>query len=210
MDIDTACSLLIDALKDAGYKESTIFNYRGVVRRFKTFCKEHNETEYSYEIGKLYADDIISPKTGKFSKERFYLQGRFIRLINSYVSTGQFDFSVTTRTRVQPSGEYYRKVYSDYCSYLRGKYNNENTQHYYEYGMYSFLSYRGNEGVTCSLESLTASIVLDYIKSSKPERQRQILCELRNIFRYLEREDLLMVLSGIHAPRYHRIIPTLE
>lgn len=210
MDINTACSLLIDALKDAGYKESTIFNYRGVVRRFKTFCKEHNETEYSYEIGKLYADDVISPKTGKFSKERYYFQGRFIRLINSYVCTGQFDFSVTTRTRVQPSGKYYRKVYSDYCSYLRGKYNNENTQHFYEYGMYSFLSYLENGGDTCSLESLTTSIVLDYIKSSKPERQREILCELRNIFRYLGREDLLMALSGIHAPRYHRIIPTLE
>jgi len=117
MDIDTACSLLIDALKDAGYKESTIFNYGGVVKRFKTFCKEYNETEYSYEIGKLYANDIISPKTGKFSKERYYFQGRFIRLINSYVSTGHFDFSVTTRTRVQPSGKYYRRVYSDYCSY---------------------------------------------------------------------------------------------
>jgi len=76
--------------------------------------------------------------------------------------------------------------------------------------MYSFLSYLGNRGDTCSLESLSTSIVLDYIKSSKPERQREILCELRNIFRYLEREDLLMALSGIHAPRYHRIIPTLE
>ena len=118
MDINTVCTLLINALKGAGYNDSTIFNYQGAVRRFKTFCKEHDVTEYNYEIGKLYADAVISPKTGKFSKERYHLQGRFIRLIDSYINTGQFDLSATSRSRVQPKGEYYRKVYSDYCSYL--------------------------------------------------------------------------------------------
>ena len=66
MDINTVCTLLIEALKNAGYNESTIFNYQGAVRRFKAFCKEHGVTEYSYEIGKLYADAVISPKIGKF------------------------------------------------------------------------------------------------------------------------------------------------
>ena len=83
MDIDTVCMLLINALKDAGYNDSTIFNYQGAVRRFKTFCKEHNAAEYNYEIGKLYADSVISPKTGKFSKESYNHQSRFIRLIDS-------------------------------------------------------------------------------------------------------------------------------
>ena len=210
MDINTVCTLLIAALKDAGYNDSTIFNYQGAVRRFKSFCKEHDVTEYSYEIGKIYADAVISPKTGKFSKERYHLQGRFFRLINSYVSTGQFDFSTATRLRRQPSGEYYRKVYSDYCSYLKGKYDNKNTRHFYEYGMYSFLSFLEKMEDAFSLEALIASVVLDYVKHSKPERQRGILCELRNICRYLERKDLLMALSGIHAPRHYRIIPVLE
>lgn len=210
MDINTICTLLIDTLKDAGYKDSTIYNYQGAVRRFKEFCKEHNVAEYSYEIGKLYADAVISPKTGKFSKERYHLQGRFFRLIESYVNTGHFDFSVASRLRVEPSEEYYRKVYRDYCSYLRGRYDNENTRHFYEYGMYPFLSFLEQGRDACSLESLTTSILLDYIKCSKPERQREILCELRNICRYLDRNDLLMALSGIHAPRHHRIIPVLE
>ena len=38
MTIDAICTLLIDSLKDAGYNNSTIFNYQGVVRRFKAFC----------------------------------------------------------------------------------------------------------------------------------------------------------------------------
>lgn len=210
MDINTVCTLLINALKDTGYNDSTIFNYQGAVRRFKTFCKEHDVTEYNYEIGKLYADAVISPKTGKFSKERYHLQGRFIRLIDSYINTGQFDFSATSRSRVQPKGEYYRKVYSDYCSYLEDEYENENTRHFYEYGMYAFLSFLEEKEMVVPLENLTATMFLDYVKHSKPERQRGILCEIRKICRYLDRNDLLVALSGIHAPRHHRIIPVLE
>ena len=86
MDIDTVCKLLISALEDAGYNSSTIFNYQGAVRRFKAFCEERNVTEYSSDVGELYANDVISPKTGKFSKERYHLQGRFIRLIDSYIN----------------------------------------------------------------------------------------------------------------------------
>ena len=170
MNVNTVCTLLIDALKDAGYKDSTIFNYQGAVRRFKAFCKEHDVTEYSYEIGKLYADDVISPKTGKFSKQRYRLQGRFFRLINSYVSTGQFDFSTALRSRVQPENEYYRKVYTEYCSYLAGEYVNVNTRHYYEYGMFSFLSFLEEKEDVVPLENLTAAIFLDYIKNSKHEK----------------------------------------
>ena len=210
MDINTVCTLLINALEEAGYNDSTVFNYKGAVRRFKAFCMDHGVAEYNHEIGRLYADAVISPKTEKFSKERYHLQGRFIRLIDSYINTGQFDFSTTSRSKVQPKDEYYRKVYAEYCSYLSGLYENENTRHFYEYGMYAFLSYLEKKEMVVPLESLTASVLLNYVKNSKPDHQREILCEIRNVCRYLERNDLLMALSGIHAPRHHRIIPVLE
>lgn len=79
-----------------------------------------------------------------------------------------------------------------------------------DYGMYSFLSFLEEKEDVVPLENLTTAIFLDYIKNSKPVRQREILCEIRKICRYLKRDDLLMALSGIHAPRHHRIIPVLE
>ena len=39
---------------------------------------------------------------------------------------------------------------------------------------------------------------------------RDVLCELRNIFNYLGRNDLILLIAGMHAPRYHRIIPVLD
>lgn len=83
MTIETICDACVNAVMDAGYNESTIFNYKGVVRRFKKFCKERGVTEYSCDIVKQYADEVISKKTGKFSKN--HTQGRFVRLIDSYL-----------------------------------------------------------------------------------------------------------------------------
>lgn len=37
MTIETICNLLLDALTEAGFNESTLFNYKGVIRRFKHF-----------------------------------------------------------------------------------------------------------------------------------------------------------------------------
>ena len=68
MSIDEICELLLKALADTGYNESTIFNYRGVIRRFKAYCREKGITEYTPDAGQPYADDVISLKTGKFSK----------------------------------------------------------------------------------------------------------------------------------------------
>lgn len=210
MDIDTVCKLFISALEDAGYNASTIFNYQGAVRRFKAFCEERNVTEYSCDVGENYANAVISPKTGKFSKERYHLQGRFVRLIDSYINTGQFDFAAVTRTRLQPDSDYHRSVYHEFCAYLKDEYANENTQHFYDYGMYSFLKFLENNYSALRMEDLTASVVLDYIKNTNPARLREVLCEIRKIFRYLNRNDLLQAVAGIHAPRYNRIIPVLE
>ena len=102
MDLDTICSLLIDALHDAKYSPNTIFLYQGEVRRFKEFCRGKGISDYTSAIGKVYADDVISPKTGKYSAERHFLHGRLTRLLDSYVNTGQFDLSATSRNRRLP------------------------------------------------------------------------------------------------------------
>ena len=208
MKIDTICAKCIEAVRDAGYNDSTIFNYEGVVRRFKKFCSEKGISEYSYEIGKQYADDVISKKTGKFSLNRYHTQGRFIRLVDSYHDTGSFDFSMLKHGRIIPDNLQHMLIYADYQKYLHSIYDNENTVHFYEYGMYCFLQFLNRLGINylCELQSY---MIIEYIKETKQTRQREVLCELRGVFRYLEREDLLCSIAGIHTPRIKRIIPTL-
>ena len=209
MNIDTICAKCIEAVKGAGYNDSTILNYRGVIRRFKAFCQEKGVTDYSSEIGKQYADDVISKKTGKFSTQRYHSQGRFFRLIDSYYRTGSFDFSMMKQGRLIPDNDIHQLMYSDYQKYLRDIYDNENTVHFYEYGMYCLLQYL-NQLDIFSFDDLTAETIIGYLKVTKQTRQREVLCELRGIFRYLNRDDLFHAIAGIHAPRIKKIIPTLS
>lgn len=51
MTIETICNLLLDALTEAGFNESTLFSYKGVIRRFKTFCNENGVTDYTGTLG---------------------------------------------------------------------------------------------------------------------------------------------------------------
>ena len=208
MTIDNICTLLIDSLKDAGYDDSTIFNYHGVIRRFKVFCEEQGFSDYTSEIGRSYAEDVISQKTGHFSKNRFHTQGRFFRLIDSFFLTGKFDFSSVTRGKVTPDNDEHKVIYKDYGLYLQATYENKNTIHFYEYGSYYLLQYLNGRGIV-NLDSLDPESIIRYIQDSRQERQREILCELRSIFKYLNRNDLLTVIKGIHAPRIKRIISTL-
>lgn len=208
MSIDEICELLLEALAGAGYNESTIFNYRGVIRRFKAYCRENGITEYTPDAGQPYADDVISLKTGKFSNNRYHTQGRFIRLLNSYYYDGEFNFEMMKRGKVKPEDPIHLQIYDDYLSFLSETYDNENTRHFYEYGMYSLLQYMHRNSIA-DTEDLSVEGIYGYLAESKPERLREILCELRSIFRYLGREDLTSSIAGIHGPRFKRIIPTL-
>jgi len=208
MNINRICALLIDALHGAGYNESTIFNYHGVIRRFKAFSIEKGVTAYTPSFGKKYADDVVSVKTGKFSLNRFRIQGRFIRFLDSYFHNGSFDFSMSSRGRVSPKNQNHKGIYQEYCSFLRSVYSNENTIHFYGYQMYCLLQYMESICVVDTTD-LTSAIIIRYIQNTTLNRQRATLCGLRKIFKYLEREDLYASIAGIHAQRIKRIIPVL-
>lgn len=208
MNIDTICELLMEALNEAGFNESTLFNYRGVIRRFKAFCKEKGFSEYSIEVGQSYADDVISKKTGKFSKQRYFSQGRFTRLLNSYFLTGVFDLSVMKRGQAEPDNESLNRFYKSFISYLKTRYPNYNTLSFYRYEALCLFRYLETDGIY-NLSDITAGTIVDYLKTTKQNRQRAVLCGLRLYFTYLERDDLFAVIDGIHAYRSKRIIPVL-
>jgi len=208
MDINTICDALLTALVEAGYHENTIFSYKGVVRRFKAFCENEGITEYTLDFGQTYADDVISIKTGKFSKNRYHTQGRFIRLLSSYYNTESFDLATLKRGKVEPSNNKHIQIYHNYSAFLRTKYINKNTIHFYEYELYYFLQYL-YKLVLFDIEGLSPSIVIDYLKSTKQCRQRAVLSGLRLFLKFINRNDLFVSIEGIHAFRSKRIISTL-
>jgi len=208
MTIETICNLLLDALTEASFNESTICNYKGVIRRFKIFCNEREVTDYTPEIGQAYADDVISKKNGKYSTQRYYSQGRFARLLTSYYNTGRFDLAVVKRGRQEPSNDALKVLYREYETNLRKQYSNENTVLFYAYEVFCLFKYLESVRIL-EIKDITASTIVDYIKTTKQNRQRAILCGLRLYFTYIGRPDLFAIVDGMHAYRTKRIIPLL-
>jgi len=209
IETEMICTYLINALKKAGYKESTVFYYQGVVRRFLSFCKAHDVKEYTPDFGSKYANDFISKMTGKFSHERFQTQGRFIRLLDSYYNTGNFSFATQKRKWVPPDNPVHRYIFVGYQKHLRQNYSNEQTIYYYEYELYAFLQHLNSAGID-DMDLITPKTVFHYIQNTNnSSRQRSLLCGVKSFFRYLNRNDLLEAIAGIHAIRTKKIIPTL-
>ncbi len=206
--VNTICNAFLAALDEASYNESTIFNYKGVIRRFNTFCESRAVTEYTPEIGQKYSNDVVSKRTGQFSLSRYKIQGRFIRLLNSYYSTGVFDFGTLKRGKIKPSNLSHAHIYHKYSVFLQTKYTNENTLHFYKYEVYALLQYL-NKFKVYDISNLTSKMVIDHLKAVPQSRQRATLCGLRCFLNYLHRTDLLASIEGIHAIRLKTIIPTL-
>ena len=209
MTIETICNMLLDALTEAGFNESTLFNYKGIIRRFKTFCNEKGVTDYTPEIGQAYADDVISKKTGKYSAQRHYSQGRFSRLLTSYYNTGIFDLAVMKRGKQEPSNDALKVLYREYEEHLREQYSNENTVLFYAYEVFCLFKYLESIRLY-EIRDITAGTIVDYIKTTKQNRQRAILCGLRLYFTFINRQDLFAIVDGMHAYRAKRIIPLLN
>jgi integrase len=208
VEIEEIGNRLIKALENANYRDSTVFNYRGVFRRFKAFCGEKGVTEYSLEIGAEYANAVISPMTGKYSPQRYSSQMRFIRFFDSFIDTGSFEFNTMKRGQITPSNLSLRTEYEKFHTFLKSKYENENTIDYYKYGMYCFLQFLDDSNIN-DFKSLKMDLIITYFIQVKESRKRSVLCELRCILKYLGRDDLIEAIAGIHAPRRKKIIPML-
>lgn len=209
MTIEIICNLLLAALAEAGLKESTLFFYKGAVRRFKTFCRERNVVDYTPEIGKAYADDVISKKTGRYSRARYHRQGRLSRLLTSYYNTGKFDISVMKRGKQEPSNDTLKVLYREYESHLRKQYSNENTVLFYAYGVLCLFKYLESIHLY-KIGEITADIIVDYIKTTNQNRQSAIICGLKRYFIFINRQDLFDIVDGMKVYRKKRIIPVLS
>ncbi|MGP5073498.1 hypothetical protein ACTXI0_13955 [Arthrobacter rhombi] len=76
--------LLMAALKSAGYKPSTMLEYRKWLRRLELLARKQ-DGKYTEELGAEFASMTMSPRTGQFSDQRRKSYGRLVRVLDSYI-----------------------------------------------------------------------------------------------------------------------------
>lgn len=91
-------NVVVAALEDAGYMQSTIVQYRKSIKWLGVLATERDGI-YSCELGAEFASMTTSPRTGAYSSARHFDYVRLVWLFDSFVLTGTVDLSMRPRPR---------------------------------------------------------------------------------------------------------------
>jgi len=97
--VEEVIAAIVAKLRSAGYMESSVKLQSREARRLGRWCEEHGEGCYTTELGAAFAASVVSPRTGRFSQQRYQSFGRLNRLADSYLLTGLVDLAAMSRTR---------------------------------------------------------------------------------------------------------------
>lgn len=89
-------AVVLDALRAAGYLESTIGQYEKTIRYLKGFVADHDGV-YTPWLGAEFAAMTTSPRTGRFSAQRRFDYRRLVTLFDGLLDTGVVDLSMRRR-----------------------------------------------------------------------------------------------------------------
>lgn len=88
--------VVVAALEDAGYMQSTIGQFRKSIKWLGCLAKKQDFV-YTSELGAESASMTTSPRTGPYSAQRHTGHGRLVWLFDSYLLTGAVDLSMRPR-----------------------------------------------------------------------------------------------------------------
>jgi hypothetical protein len=90
--------VVVAALEDAGYMQSTIGQFRKSIKCLEVLA-DHQDGVYTRGLGAEFASMTTSPRTGRYSAQRHIDYGRLVWLFDSYLLTGAVDLSMRPRGR---------------------------------------------------------------------------------------------------------------
>src|SRR5664279_3165288 len=94
--VDDIGVVVVEELKAASYKESTIGNYQKSIRWLALLARKHDGL-YTPALGAEFALMTTSPRTGHFSAQRRFDYGRLVTVFDSYVLTGRVSLVMRNR-----------------------------------------------------------------------------------------------------------------
>ena len=89
-------SVVVEELRAAGYRESTIGQYEKTIKGLTRFVEERGSI-YTPSLGAVFASMTVSSRTGRFSAQRRFDYGRLVSVFDTYVRTGRVDLSCRKR-----------------------------------------------------------------------------------------------------------------
>ena len=91
--LDELIAVIIKTLEDAQYNSGTVSVFRRVFKRLQKLAQTRKDVHYNAELGRVFIEDKNYSKSEGYCHSRYCLHYRCVQFIESYIETGQIDWS---------------------------------------------------------------------------------------------------------------------
>jgi integrase len=206
--------VVVAALEDAGYMQSTIGQFRKSIKRLGFLAKKQGFV-YTSELGAEFASMTTSPRTGRYSAQRHTDYGRLVWLFDSYLLTGAVDLSMRPRGRQKekPSSPEFSKLLAAWSQDMVQRGLARSTQDCFGSLACEYLIFLEAAGIS-SWAAADGSSVLGFLESLRSRwadsSMWSAVASFRPFLKFTSRTDLLDALALARARRHHEIVPLLD
>ncbi|OAV62608.1 tyrosine-type recombinase/integrase [Enteractinococcus helveticum] len=206
--------VVVVALRDAGYMESTIGNYQKTINALAEYAGGMDQL-YIVELGAKFATMTTSPRTGKFSAVRRFDYGRFVRVSNSYLETGVVSLAVTKRGGggARPVGHDFTALATAWEHDMAQRGLAAQTQDYYGRLARSYLVFLEDQDIV-DLADADGASVLAFVESLMGRWAATtlygIVTNFRPFLKFTGRTDLVAAINMVRARRQVKTPPVVD
>ncbi|AOT05844.1 tyrosine-type recombinase/integrase [Arthrobacter sp. U41] len=206
--------VVVAALEDAGYMQSTIGQVRKSIKWLGVLAKKQDGF-YTSKLGAEFASMTTSPRTGRYSAQRHTDYGRLVWLFDSYVLTGTVDLSMRPRGRQKekPSSPEFSKLLVSWSQDMEQRGLARSTQDCFGGLACEYLIFLEACGIS-SWDDADGSSVLAFLESLRSRwadsSMWSAVASFRPFLKFTSRTDLLDALALVRARRHHEIVALLD
>lgn len=215
ISIDTIAEMVIQALKRAGYAESTIGQYRKSIKALRVLAEEQDGL-YTKELGSRFTGIAANHKTGSISKHSKARKRRLIRIIDSYVDTGIVDLSayIPCKGKGELESVEFKQLLAAWCADMEKKGLAKSTIASRGYVANEYLLDLERCGISTASQA-DSSTVLSFLCLLKDGTWAKasmctLVTNLRAFLCFLGREDLISATDMIGARKQRGIVPRID
>lgn len=205
---------VVAALEDAGYMHSTIGQVRKSIKWLGVLAQKQDGV-YTIELGAEFASMTISPRTGRYSAQRYTDYSRLVWLFDSFVLTGTVNVSTRPwgQQRKQPESAEFSGLLASFSQDMGQRGLARSTQNGFGLLACDYLNFLETGGIF-SWEDADGASILGFLQSLRDRwadaSMWSAVASFRPFLKFTSRTDLLDALAMARARRHHKIMPLLD
>nr|WP_244962681.1 tyrosine-type recombinase/integrase [Cryobacterium roopkundense] len=211
--VDGIGLVVVEALRAAGYKESTIGQYQKSIRVLALLAQKEGGL-YTPRLGAEFASMTTSPRTGRFSAQRRFDYSRLATLFDSYAATGQVSLAMSSRGGrvIVPQSADFVALWETWSADMERRGLAAATRAAYGRAAGEYLLFLEASGIA-SFQAADGTTVFRFLESLRGRWAQSamwtVVTNFRPFLTFVHRQDLLDALKMAQTRRRHQLVPLL-